>query len=969
MWIKHLEIGRFGCFTDQVLEDLEPGLNVLAGPQRSGKTTFMKLLRYLGYQYPSDGYLMGPSDGRQGHLDAEVVQGDHTYGIHHRTGEPASVSTKNDAPRRSASDLYGGLSAFRYRQVFTLGLDVLRPASEASDEGRDGEAVRAALLGAGWSEAVGMPQLVRAFSQRAERVGGESGDRLGEFRSHVETIDRGEQKRREAVDELENYQELRERLSGAERRLAEAEEELDERRQQRERLRVVRDLYDDFENYRTLRDVLERDENRQLIEQYPSDGYRRAKRLYERYVEAREQFQDRLKEWKAKTREKQGRDYRRALMNHEEELERHRLTLSGLEEKVADFLDRREEFQQEYAEFQQQAAEIDEDFAKTPKKLELVRTSPGSRDKVERVTREFRKAQRRYEELQDRLSGIGYELDELKTRTDTIDRSDLIIWGGQLGGSLFFLVLAAVIGFTTGSPIVQWGSAVVALASLGFGVYSGRKAWEAWKITSAQSGLTPKVRRLRNERNELRQKKDRLKEERDEARRQLEEVREEFELPDTDPEYLRETYSELQHLKRRWVQLRPRREKLRRQEENLTENLTELIELARTLGLSSASSEDPLEEADRILGPLRDAVRHLELARQLHEVARRGDETAAEIVDLLRRERDDVDDDTLLENDKRLEEELLAFQERGERFQELQETRRELQSVRQYLTGSLDSPAVRELFEPFRAESDTDPWTLGAFASRWSEFTSAQDVQESLEELDDEVERSIERMEQTRRERRRIERKLHALSPEELLEEARLEVQEGRRGLRAVADRYARLRLAETVMERLHGRLVESLHGPLLENASDIFEGITGGDYTGIELRQHDGAVAFHARLPEGTIRSASRLSRGTREQLFLAIRLARVRTIEPPLPVILDDSAANFDPRHLRRLTRVLQELASTHQLFLLTSHPPMVHHLRDRETEGRFWSIDPDHTIVDHGSDSTGVLEPLATEGVGTS
>lgn len=962
MRIKRLDIGRFGCFTEERLEDLNPGLNVLAGPQRAGKTTFMKLLRHLGYRYPDDGFLMHPPGGEDGRVDAHVLHEEHTYTIHHRGGSPPSVTTENEAPPRAASDLYGGLLPYRYHQVFTVGLDELR-GDPAGDDGEDGNDVRTALLGSGWSEVVRMPGIVQEFSREAELVGGKRGDGLRELRPFIETIEDGDRRRREAVSQRGDYRALRERLAEAENAVEEARDGLETKRRDRERLRVVRNLYDHYETYRSLRSSLEGDENRELLENYPPGGQRRAKRLHERYVKVRERFQAALEEWNEKTDNQAGRGYRRRLLEHQEVLEQHRLTLAGLKQEVAGFLERREEFREEFRAFQQDAAEISEDYVETPKKLELLRTDPGSHDKVQRASRQYLRAQRRYEELQDRLSGIGYELDELKARTDTIDRSDLIIWGGQVGGSLFFVVLAAVLALTATTDVVLWGSLAVGLAAAGFGVYSAMKAWDAWQITSAQSGLTPKVRRLRNERNELQKKKDRLKEERDEARQRLEAVREELNLPDFDPEYLRETYGELEHLKRRWMHLQPRREKLEQQEKRLQENLTELINLARELKLTSSREEDPLEEADRILGPLQDAVGHLELARKLHDVARRGDETAAEIVELLQRERPELNEAALLENDERLEEELLAFRERGERFQELKETDDELRSARQYLTGSLENPAVRELFEPFPEASDDEAEILEAYGACWSKFTSRDDVKEGLEDLDAEIERRRDQLEEARRKQREIEGELRALAPEDLLEEARLKIQDGRRGLLDTADRYARLRLAEAIVERLHSRLVTSLHGPLLEQASDAFERITGGDYAGVELAEVSGRVAFRARLPGGGTRPVSRLSRGTREQFFLAVRLARVRTIDPPLPVIIDDSAVNFDPLHLERLTHVLEELSDTHQLFLLTSHPELVAHLRDLGTGADFWTIRSDHSVTGHGSDAAELLELLET------
>ena len=48
MRIKRLHIGDFGILQNQTLDDLTPGL-VIVGHNRAGKSTFMQVLRLLGY--------------------------------------------------------------------------------------------------------------------------------------------------------------------------------------------------------------------------------------------------------------------------------------------------------------------------------------------------------------------------------------------------------------------------------------------------------------------------------------------------------------------------------------------------------------------------------------------------------------------------------------------------------------------------------------------------------------------------------------------------------------------------------------------------------------------------------------------------------------------------------------------------------------------------------------------------------
>ena len=70
-------------------------------------------------------------------------------------------------------------------------------------------------------------------------------------------------------------------------------------------------------------------------------------------------------------------------------------------------------------------------------------------------------------------------------------------------------------------------------------------------------------------------------------------------------------------------------------------------------------------------------------------------------------------------------------------------------------------------------------------------------------------------------------------------------------------------------------------------------------------------------------------LSTGTREQLWLAVRLAYVRQYcdaSEPLPLILDDPLVNFDAARARATLKVLAAFAERSQVLMLTCHAHLV-------------------------------------------
>ncbi len=82
-------------------------------------------------------------------------------------------------------------------------------------------------------------------------------------------------------------------------------------------------------------------------------------------------------------------------------------------------------------------------------------------------------------------------------------------------------------------------------------------------------------------------------------------------------------------------------------------------------------------------------------------------------------------------------------------------------------------------------------------------------------------------------------------------------------------------------------------------------------------------------------------LSRGTREQLFLSLRLALVavfarRGIE--LPLVLDDVLVNFDAERAAAAVQVLQDFASQgHQLLVFTCHEHIARLFKNRGVDVR--------------------------------
>ncbi|MFC0211131.1 AAA family ATPase [Paenibacillus chartarius] len=116
----------------------------------------------------------------------------------------------------------------------------------------------------------------------------------------------------------------------------------------------------------------------------------------------------------------------------------------------------------------------------------------------------------------------------------------------------------------------------------------------------------------------------------------------------------------------------------------------------------------------------------------------------------------------------------------------------------------------------------------------------------------------------------------------------------------------------------------------VLQRASELFDAMTEGRYTRIVAPI--GEQRLLALRPDGETVDPGRLSRGTAEQLYLAMRLAiaveYAKEAAPPL--LLDDILVNFDRSRMIRTLELLEDTAKSHHVLLFTCHAHIVEEAR---------------------------------------
>ncbi|MGB4578418.1 MAG: hypothetical protein WBH94_01435, partial [Methanoculleus sp.] len=113
----------------------------------------------------------------------------------------------------------------------------------------------------------------------------------------------------------------------------------------------------------------------------------------------------------------------------------------------------------------------------------------------------------------------------------------------------------------------------------------------------------------------------------------------------------------------------------------------------------------------------------------------------------------------------------------------------------------------------------------------------------------------------------------------------------------------------------------------ILREAQSFFTEITGGRYTRV-VKPFDGSEPYVEEVT-GAHKKIDELSRGTAEQLYLALRFGYIcdyATSSLPVPVIFDDILVNFDPERRKNACQAIANLAETCQVLYFTCHPQTV-------------------------------------------
>ena len=158
--------------------------------------------------------------------------------------------------------------------------------------------------------------------------------------------------------------------------------------------------------------------------------------------------------------------------------------------------------------------------------------------------------------------------------------------------------------------------------------------------------------------------------------------------------------------------------------------------------------------------------------------------------------------------------------------------------------------------------------------------------------------------------------------------------------MREKVERYVHLRMCSAILNQEIERYRSENQGPLILRASQLFAALTLESFSGLttDFNDKDEPVLAGMR-PTGEKIGVTGMSDGTRDQLYLALRIASLEkylVANEPMPFIVDDILIRFDDDRATAALNILAELSKKTQVLFLTHHARLAELVQKESFDG---------------------------------
>jgi uncharacterized protein YhaN len=378
-----------------------------------------------------------------------------------------------------------------------------------------------------------------------------------------------------------------------------------------------------------------------------------------------------------------------------------------------------------------------------------------------------------------------------------------------------------------------------------------------------------------------------------------------------------------------------RRDDMARRQRELTAVSKRITSLAEETGLR-LDEAGPLQQLDHLIAAYHEQQHLVARRRELRERAKelKAEEARhAQAAVGYRHRREALFEKCGVEDEQ-------GLRQLAARLEEADQLRKGRAGLTREIAAAIGRHGTEADFAPLLA-----PEMIGRLDNDWESFSS------QLEAMDRELKVALEQ-------RGAMVEQQRALAADRSLAEKQIELDVVAQQLAAARTAWRERAAVSLMLERIRHDYELHRQPETLREATEHFRQLTSGKYTRIWTPLANDILLVDTA--DGQSLPVEVLSRGTREQLFVSLRLALVAAFARRgihLPMILDDVLVNFDAERTRIAVAVLRDFARQgHQLLMFTCHEHLWRLFQELKVDAR--------RLPDRFSDEQETDEPLPEE-----
>lgn len=924
MRISRIYIKDFGVFREEKLEELDKGIVVIGGYNRAGKTSFMQLFRHLGFGFLKNAkYLPKPNVEYEVSYDVENNEGE-LFNVDIRGNASPKVKGLNTNREVSIEELYGDIDYYTYKQLFTISLDELQNTSFTDSEEVDN--MQSILLGAGFKEIAYIPKFLKELQGEYKKIGGMRGNpSTAQFKTYNKEIKEGIEFRENAASQVDTYYEKVHELKSIENKIQQFNMEIKNIKENIDLLRIIKNNYENYTELNKLKiDLNMIDKDIELNKDVEVHSIERALSLKEEYERILGKYSRKSEEFIQAVGNKGTKD---GLLINKEKLLSFCESISGIVEKINNYKDLKNRCINDNEEILKKMGYINENWGNDFNRILMIKTDIIEENKLNTLIREESELNHEKKTLASELKNIELSKKVLKETNKGNTNASL----DKLLKRYIFIAIAIVL---LGAALSIGNYNAGLILSLSGAFLGGILAYIKYSSASSNKSNGAAKAQLNNLKLQAESKEEAL----ENIDKRLNEINKNINeyknilgiTEDVSGEMLKDYFRNVKEIKNSILNLQNNIKKANGEEIGIKERLMPMVNLIKEfnevlMDNSCHIENEVVKNSNNIFHTITRLKEYMSIAEELQLIYHEKFSWEEKIKKLIGGKNYEGNIITFLnsyiENCRKLKN--IADLKRN--FQILKST---LQNAFSLISSKISLQDIEEHFHSFISIENVEE-ELNA-------------VKNKLNVVEDELQSLLEKRED-------IKFQLQKLKDTESIEAAQEKIDNARKAVFPLGRKYATLKAAEFILEKVRNNFVEKTQDFLLTDASKYLSEITKGEYNNILPVDNLMAVDFKTVLKDGSIKESSEiLSRATKEQLFFSVRLSRIKEINSKLPIILDDSFVNFDEMHIKNVLNLLVKVSKHNQVFITTCHSKLIEYLGEvsnnikylRLEKGRFYS-----------------------------